>query len=261
MWLNLWADSGKGTGIFEMIEAVLEQMRRYTDLPRITSHQDVRDYLGTHSCLLILDSFDYVSDSKNVVDLLDRLPISSKALVTTQRLVGLLGQERVIELLGLTQRDAGRLIVRHAHRVGAKVTRSEVATLARLTKGVPLTIQTAAALARGHPASDLEGALSATSSVEQLFRTLYRRLSRKALDLLQGIAVLEGGVDERAIPVISRVHGWRSTLNELMRLNLVRSNGLEQERYRLHRTVRRIALGDIDASRRHLIQDRACQGT
>ncbi len=96
----------------------------------------VKKALKQQRTLLIVDNFETVSDD-SVISFLRELPAPTKAVVTTRRRID---AAYPIRLVGLTQKDAGKLIQNECQKKGVELTRQDSDLLVVYTGGVPLAL-------------------------------------------------------------------------------------------------------------------------
>lgn len=262
----VWLDSPRANtlpALLETMEVVLSispgDFVREGVHPSLTLREGIPAYLRTQPCLLVFDGLDAVPDDKDVVAFLDRLPSPSKALVTSRRRVGLLGQERVFELEPLGEEEAVQFLVAAAHRYGVEIAPDKAREIARIVNGLPLAIALVAAQAAVIPLDELEASLERKGleavTLQATFRVVYERLSDAAQRLLRRMAVFEGGADGAAISQACQVEEWQETLTELVHHSLVEA---QNGRYRLHPLIRQLVLEQLEAAaERRITEERA----
>lgn len=115
--------------------------------PVPTLHEEVRRYLRTYPCLLVLDGYETVAQDMGILAFLERLPDPSKALLASKESIRLHRGIWTLALEGLTTQDAVRLFMETADRYGLKVLPEQipvVAEICQLLDASPLLIRHAA---------------------------------------------------------------------------------------------------------------------
>ncbi len=138
VWLNFAA--------IQSLEKVWETIRETLGLP---GPQAARRHLRAQPTLLILDGLDETAQDMEMLAFLDRLPRPSKALVTSQEPVGLIGKE---------------LIVREGDLVGRNII-----VQIPFEKDTYLSLAQALALALARESSDHQAAIQAYSKALEQF--------------------------------------------------------------------------------------------
>ena len=235
--------------------------------------QQVVDFLREKSLLLILDNFEQLlAGSGWLSDILAAAP-DVRFLVTSRERLGLVG-ETLYELGGLplpaddnpesvAASESGALFIAYARRMrddrfDSTAVASAVATICRLTGGMPLGLVLAAAwldvLAVTEVADELRADLQLLEadladlpdrqrSVATVFEQTWVRLDENEQRWLAGLSVFRGGFTRAAAQAIldlslrglKRLHGRALLTND------------ESGRYHLHELLRQLAARKLEA--------------
>ncbi|HID61487.1 MAG TPA: tetratricopeptide repeat protein, partial [Anaerolineae bacterium] len=255
-WLDCWGSDNTLDAILRTIQTTLG----LGGTPVV--REEVRRYLRTNPCLLVLDGYDAVAQDMELLAFLERMPEPSKALLTSRQDIRLHGWTLALD--SLTKQDAVRLFVEAAERHEVEVPSEQnplVAEICRLVDGVPMAIQLAAAQAASMSLDTLRQRIAQVGlkvpSLEATLRQSYSRLSERAKALFRRLAVFIDGADDKAVENVCQVEGWREAWSELVRFALVR----EQNRcYSLRAAIQPFALKLLEeAGEREKYEERAAE--
>jgi tetratricopeptide (TPR) repeat protein len=231
---------------------ILQTVQRIFDLrPRETSHNTVRQYLATHTALLVLNEYDAITDDFEVLGFLGSLAGPSKALLTSRLRAARLARTAELQLDGLALEDGVHLFQQTAESYGTSLPHDDEASIAELVQllsGHPWAIRLAAAQTeRGSlPLETLRQRLSEgwpTPELEAVFDASTDMLSKPARALFRRLAVFTADFDEQAIFGVCEIDDWQDVAVELEQTDLVRR---VDRRYQLHPLVRAAALAELE---------------
>lgn len=227
------------------LDTILHTIQVTFDLaPAPVLRREVRRYLRTNPCLLILDGYEVVSQDMEVMAFLERLPEPSKALLTSRQDI-YLGHNWSLRLAGLPLESAIRLFLDTASRRGLEVSPEQTPLVAEICQpfdGNPLAIRMAASWAVSMPLNIIKQRIVSdwkASILEAGFEAACEMLSTEAKVLLRRLAVFVVDVDDKAIEDVCQVEDWQAAWSELLDLSLVRE---QDGRYSLYPGVRAFAL-------------------
>ena len=225
------------------------------------------DALHDRELLLVLDNFEHLLAGAGLLATLARGAPRVTLLVTSRERLNL-QLEWVLDLAGLSYPDvaaceeldryaAVQLFVQRARQVGRHIElgaadAAAVAHICRLTEGLPLAIELAAAATRERSCADIAAVLDADlrdiavsfgdvperhRSIPAAFETSWRLLNPAERAVLARLAVFRGGFDAPAAGAVAGA--TRASLRALERKSLVRND--RAGRYELHELVRQCA--------------------
>jgi predicted ATPase len=239
-----------------------------------SAQEQLLDYLGERSTLLVLDNFEHLVGAASLLgEIIERAP--NVELLTTSRERLNLQSEWVLDVhgLGLAENGSGgsgalRLFVERATQVEPGYSlddeeRTEARRICRLVEGLPLGIELAASwvsmLSCAEIADEIEKNIDflATSmrDVPERHRSLraaldqsWRLLSGEEQDVLARLSVLRGDFEREAAAAVAGAD--LRLLSELVSKSLVRRSDFA--RYELHELLRqysaeKLATGSSDA--------------
>jgi tetratricopeptide (TPR) repeat protein len=244
------------------LQRLLSTIARVLDYPGVdeldpsTRQQTVKMLLFSNRCLIILDNFDTLA-CQDILDFLDELPETSKALITTR-----LRQPTpfwTISIGGMSASEAVDLMKTEGRRLNfAAIQSADIATLHRLhaaTGGVPLIIKWSIGQIkqRGQTIDTLLAILNTASS--DIFTTIFARswslLGKDSRKLLTVLAVLPSAATRNAAIIGSDLPDGKrfdEAMGQLFELSLVEASDdleLAHRRYRVHPMTRAFALSKL----------------
>src|SRR5947209_2107072 len=226
------------------------------------AQEQLLDYLGERSTLLVLDNFEHLVDGTDLLgEIIERAP--KVELLTTSRERLSLQSEWVIDVHGLGLMDNGngssgalRLFTERATRIEPGFSlddqRAEAHRICTMVEGLPLGIELAASwvsvLSCAEIAAEIEQNIDflATSmrdvperhrSLRAAFDQSWRLLSGAQQDVLARLSVFRGDFDRAAAAAIAGADV--RLLSELVSKSLVRRSDFG--RYELHELLRQYA--------------------
>ena len=235
-----------------------------------SAQEQLLDYLGERSTLLVLDNFEHLVDGADLLGkIIERAP--KVELLTTSRERLNVQSEWVLDVhgLGLAENGNGgsgalRLFVERATQVEPKFSlddeeRVEAGRICRLVEGLPLGIELAASwvsvLSCAEIADEIERNIDflATSmrdvperhrSLRAAFDQSWRLLSGEQQDVLARLSVLRGDFGREAAAAVAGAD--LRLLSDLVSKSLVRRSDFG--RYELHELLRQYAAERLAAS-------------
>ena len=254
-----------------MIAAIAEAAH-FSFYSRVPPRQQLLDYLQDKAMLLVLDNLEHLLAGQDILgDILAAAP-GVRILVTSPEVPALreacyhpiegmaYPADRGVPEVDIAAYDAVRLFMQEARRVHAGFSLAanceEIVRICRLTEGMPLAIELAAAwlsvLPPGQIAHEIERSLDILRtrqhgiperhrSVRAVFEHAYRLLRPEERRVFNRLAVFRGGFDWDAA---ARVAGASlGVLAALIDRSLVRM--APSGRYQMHELLRQFALGEL----------------
>jgi predicted ATPase len=252
--------------------AVAESIQFVVDAAHsgLSAREQLLDYLGERSTLLVLDNFEHLVDGAALLgEIIERAPKVELLATSRERLN--VQSEWVLDVhgLGLTETGNGdsgalRLFVERATQVMPGFSlddneRAEARRICRLVEGLPLGIELAASwvsmLSCAEIAEEIEQNIDflATSmrdvperhrSLRAAFDQSWRLLSGEQQDVLARLSVLRGDYGREAAVAVAGAD--LRLLSELVSKSLVRRSGFG--RFELHELLRQYAAERLAAS-------------
>jgi predicted ATPase len=235
-----------------------------------SAQEQLLDYLGERSTLLVLDNFEHLVDGADLLgEIIERAP--KVELLTTSRERLNVQSEWVLDVHGLGLAENGnadsgalRLFVERATQVEPGLSldddqRAQARRICRLVEGLPLGIELAASwvsmLSCAEIADEIEGNIDflATSmrdvperhrSLRAAFDQSWRLLSGEQQDVLARLSVLRGDYGREAAVAVAGAD--LRLLSELVSKSLVRRSDFG--RFELHELLRQYAAERLAAS-------------
>ncbi|MFC1996737.1 LuxR C-terminal-related transcriptional regulator [Chloroflexota bacterium] len=222
------------------------------------------DYLRAKQILLVLDNFEHLLESSDLVIRILQAAPQGKILITSRERLGL-QSEQVYPLQGLpvgdkaTMEDAGQLFLQAARRIRpdfqiATVNLPTLHHICHLVEGMPLALELAAAWAGIFTlediaveiqrsleflSSDLRDMPSRHRSIQVVFDTTWQQLSIVLQQVLAAVAVFRGGFTREAATDVTEAS--MRDLAALVHKSLL-SFDPNANRYHIHELLRQFCL-------------------
>jgi predicted ATPase len=229
---------------------------------------DAAQFIGTKSCLLVLDNFEHLPGAAGFVGDLLRRCENLRVIVTSRSSLRLASEWR-FAVEPLADQDAVALFCTRALAAGAVVRKSEhIAAICRRVDNIPLALELAAAksvlLSPSELLSRLEGRLcdlgAAIDDVPQRHRTLratvqwsYELLGMHERAHVCGLAVFTGGWSLEAARAVSGADA--DIIEDLIKKSFVR---VADGRFHMLELIREFGLEQLDADTLNAAQVRRC---
>jgi hypothetical protein len=228
--------------VTEAILAVLSPSELFNGSPGQDRTLLAARALSQEPCLLIVDNLESVNDESLMLFLRD-LPGSSKALITSRH--HLQTGERVINLLGLDEDDAVKLLRLEAERLHIPISDQDIALLriiAKLAHGIPFVLRWVMdrvydGMKLGQILTSLEDA-KAKDVFDYIFKLSLSRLDPQTRIVFRSMSLLPTWSPVGAISAMNpSISALPERIGELVKYCLVEDNRKLAEsnrRYRLH---------------------------
>ena len=264
------AGLGEGERIVSVIAAALQiQLEQ--------GESQLVNYLRAKQILLVLDNFEHLLESSDLVIRILQAAPQGKILITSRERLGL-QREQVYPLQGLPvgdegkMEDAGHLFLQAARRIRPdfKATMENLAginRICRLVEGMPLALELAAAwvdlLSPEDIAAEIQRSLDFLEadlrdipqrhrSMRAVFDTTWQNLSVNSQKVLAQVSIFRGGFTREAVTVVTQ-----SSMRDLATLvnKSLLSFDATANRYHIHELLRQFSLMRLTAT---AVRDRHC---
>lgn len=219
--------------------------------------REVENLLRKDPVLLVIDSFETVTDD-GLIDWLNRyLPEPSKALVTTRERRREFQNSWSVELRGMTDDEAQAFLTHHLYRLRLIETYTDLAQftpLLKVTGGNPKAIETALGYLKYEhvPLPEIVDQLYESHELfDYLFERSWQLLNDDTRHVLMAATLFPASTRAEALRSAAQVTKWSITqaIGQLIDLSLLeeRPSGTDrQPRYGLHPLVRAFASKRLD---------------